>query len=58
MFWSAHPGSEWVGEVSLGPGFGLLDEGGGLVAACSATLGVMLVLTSLGYNSALADSVT
>ena len=60
LYWGAliRATRSWGGTVSQGRGFGLLDGGRGLVAACFASLGVMLLRAGLGGDPALADAAT
>ena len=58
LYWGAliRATRSWGGTVSQGRGFGLLDGGRGLVAACFASLGVLLLRAGLGSDPALADA--
>ena len=60
LYWGAliRATRSWGGQVSQGRGFGLLDGGRGLVAACFASLGVLLLRAGLGSDPALADAAT
>ena len=60
LYWGAliRATRSWGGKVSQGRGFGLLDGGRGLVAACFASLGVMLLRAGLGSDPRLADAAT